>query len=341
MYKAVHIIKSMAITGMVVMLLGVSIIPPAGAEGEVPPEAEYIEQAGNVPTLLFPKGIIPIRKIVYVWTSVSEATKYQIQVYKGATVILNEIKGSSVCISGTCSISPLDILSDGSYQWHVRAEVSNAWEPYSSWQSFTIILSSGGFDSRFTSNTNGWSKHLGTWILENANYVTTKGIDDGYSSMSYMAIYPALAYQVRMKRIIDNSYPCGWESSWISIRGTPSPLDKDGNWNKEYRFLYSLVQGWSIDQMKFAVELINAGDVTILQDWTASAAIKGNDWNTLKVTAKGSQLKFYINGFLMWSGTDSTLATGKVGFGMFKTSSGSCISGKLLVDWAKLTTSVP
>jgi len=339
MYKAVHIIKSMAITGMVVMLLGVSIIPPAGAEGEVPPETEYIEQAGNVPTLLFPKGIIPIRKIVYVWTSVSEATKYQIQVYKGATVILNKITGSSVCITGTCSISPSDTLSDGLYKWHVRAEVGNAWEPYSLWQSFTILITSGGFDSRFTSDTNGWVKHLGTWILENTNYVTTKGVVDGYSSMSYMATYSTLTYQVKMKRIIENSYPCYLEPSWISIRGTPSPLDKDGNWNKEYRLSY-FKDSYS-DAMKFKVELLNAVDVIILKDDTAAAAIKKNDWNILKATAKGSQLNFYINGFLMWSGTDSTLKTGRVGFGMFKTGSLSCISGKLLVDWAKLTTSVP
>jgi len=340
MYKAVHIIKSMALTGMVVMLLGVSIIPPAGAEGEVPPETEYIEQAGNVPILLFPKGIIPIRKIVYIWTSVSEATKYQIQVYKGATVILNKITGSSVCISGTCSISLLDILSDGLYKWHVRAEVGNAWEPYSSWQSFTILMTSGGFDSRFTSNTNGWEKHMGTWNLENTNYVTTKGVQNGYSSMSFKTTYPTFTYQVRMKRIYDDSY-CGYEDSWISIRGTPSPLDKDGNWNKEYRFSY-FYDYYGDQQMQFKVEVINAGYWTILQDWTSAAAIKKNDWNILKATAKGSQLKFYINNFLMWSGTDSTLTTGRVGFGMFRSIDlGQCPNDKLLVDWAKLTTSVP
>jgi hypothetical protein len=62
-----------------------------------------------------------------------------------------------------------------------------------------------------------------------------------------------------------------------------------------------------------------------------------NGWNVLKVTASGSQLKFYINNTLVWSGTDSSFGSGIVGIGMYR----DATSGNLLyVDWAKLSTSV-
>jgi hypothetical protein len=47
-------------------------------------------------------------------------------------------------------------------------------------------------------------------------------------------------------------------------------------------------------------------------------------------------LKYYINGTLVWSGTDSTLKTGTVGFGFYRDS----YTGTLDVDWAKLTVPV-
>ena len=40
-----------------------------------------------------------------------------------------------------------------------------------------------------------------------------------------------------------------------------------------------------------------------LKPWTASAAIVKNGWNTLKVIAVGSSLRYYINGTLVWVGS--------------------------------------
>jgi len=57
------------------------------------------------------------------------------------------------------------------------------------------------------------------------------------------------------------------------------------------------------------------------------------------VTASGSSIKFYINNTLVWSGTDSTFSSGYVGIGMYRNAVGTC-DGKLLVDWAKLSTTV-
>jgi hypothetical protein len=78
------------------------------------------------------------------------------------------------------------------------------------------------------------------------------------------------------------------------------------------------------------------GVSTNLQPWTDSSAIvQGFAWNTLRVIASGGQLRFYINGTLVWSGTDSSLSYGRVGFGMFPSST----SDMLEIDWATLTPS--
>ena len=59
-----------------------------------------------------------------------------------------------------------------------------------------------------------------------------------------------------------------------------------------------------------------------------------NGWNTLKVVAVGSSLKFYINNILVWTGSDSSLRTGTVGFGFYRDGT----AGTLFVDSASLST---
>ncbi|MCL4825464.1 MAG: hypothetical protein KJZ57_14735, partial [Anaerolineales bacterium] len=68
--------------------------------------------------------------------------------------------------------------------------------------------------------------------------------------------------------------------------------------------------------------------------WTDSSAVVQGGWNQLKVVAVGSSFKFYINGKLVWTGSDPTLRTGQVGFGFYREAG----AGLLYVDWARLTT---
>jgi hypothetical protein len=72
----------------------------------------------------------------------------------------------------------------------------------------------------------------------------------------------------------------------------------------------------------------------MIKDFTSTAAIHQNDWNTLKVVANGSAMKFYINGTLVWSGNISTSASGQVGIGMYNS---GAVGEQLLVDWATLS----
>jgi hypothetical protein len=117
-------------------------------------------------------------------------------------------------------------------------------------------------------------------------------------------------------------------SNRIIIRGNPSSMVSTNWWKPSYNFQYT-------NDGSFSVYYMNSSGVsTALKGWTASTAIVKNGWNTLKVVAVGSSLKFYINNILVWTGTDSGLRTGTVGFGFYRDGN----AGTLYVDSAKLST---
>ena len=74
-----------------------------------------------------------------------------------------------------------------------------------------------------------------------------------------------------------------------------------------------------------------------MQDWTSSPTIHtGDAWNTLRVTANGSSMDFFINNTNVWSGVDATYPMGKVGLTMFR--SATSTGDYFWADWATLTT---
>jgi hypothetical protein len=280
--------------------------------------------SSGFPTQVFPNSFIPIKRVIYIWTSVSGATKYQLQVYQGATQILNKVVGSAVCVSGTCAFRHDIDLPNAAYTWRVRAMVGGAWLTYSPGQAFTVSIVSTGFYSPFTTPED-WVMHKGAWYLEGSNYFTTVGLAGKASSISHINDYSTLTYEVRMKRT-----GCASCANVLAIRGNPT-LDTTGWWNTEYTFDYT-------NNGLFSVWRDYNGTYVALKNWTSTTAINQGGWNVLKVTASGSQLKFHINGILVWSGTDSAYPSGRVGIGMYRGTSST--DDKLWVDWAQLDTTV-
>jgi len=286
----------------------------------------FNEAGSNVPVQVFPSGTIPISNVIYIWTPVKNATKYQLQVFRGGTRIYSHQFDASVCVAGTCSVNPSITLANGTFEWRVRAYVGGQYRAFSPKLLFVVsVPSSSGFVSRFNNHANGWVIHKGTWNLEGANYFTTVGIADKVSSISHKGIYSTLTYQSKMKRT-----GCAGCANALIIRGTPN-LDGTGWWKTEYTFDYT-------NSGLFSVWKDHNGTYTALKDWTSTNAIEKNDWNILKVTADGSQLKFYINGVLVWSGSDTAYPSGRVGIAMYRSTIST--GDKLWVDWAKLSTSV-
>lgn len=181
------------------------------------------------------------------------------------------------------------------------------------------------FNSTFNGSSAGWSAVSGAWSIYKAAQYRSAGLADSFASAKHGGIYGDLVYEVRMMRTGTCSVvKC---ANHITIRGTPTPLDSAKRWNKEYKFAYS-------NDGCYSVWLVNGTTIDALKEWTSSTAIVKNGWNKLKVVAVGSNFKFYINGRLVWAGSDSTLRTGLVGLGFYREAG----SGVLYVDWAKLTT---
>jgi len=183
-----------------------------------------------------------------------------------------------------------------------------------------------GFDSTFTTNSKGWAKHVGNWSLVKSDYYKTHGKPGKNSSVSYNGQYYPLTYEVRMKRTgSDTSL-----SNYLIIRGDATRfITLSKQWKKAYRFQYT-------NNGSFSVWKNNPdGTFTTLKNWTASSAINKGGWNRLKVIAKGSKLRFYINGTHVWTGTDTSYKSGRAGISMYRDPSST--GDKLLVDWATLT----
>ncbi len=180
-----------------------------------------------------------------------------------------------------------------------------------------------GFASEFTNSAVGWTAHSGFWTVSDGSF-STVGILDSSASASYSIPYTNFDIQARLWRS-----GCSSCSNRLIVRGRPLPLDSTNHWNQEYVFQYSR-DGY------FSVTKRSGGSGIMLQDWTYSLAIQtGSTWNTLRVVAVGPTFKFYINGALVWSGSDATFSSGQVGVGMYRANTTDDL---FRVDWVRLVT---
>lgn len=179
------------------------------------------------------------------------------------------------------------------------------------------------FNSQFNGSAAGWSAVKGSWALVSGKFYRSDGVANKGASAKYSGNYGDVIYQVRMKRIGEDT-----SANRIIIRGKSTALDPTFWWKPSYVFQYTNDGSFSV------WKTTDAGAQTALQSWTTSPAIVKNGWNTLKVVAVGKSLKFYINGTLVWSGSDATLNVGQLGFGFYRSAAG----GRLNVDWAKAST---
>lgn len=184
------------------------------------------------------------------------------------------------------------------------------------------------FDSEFKSNAKGWGKVKGNWAITGANYYTTPGIVGKVASIAQTGTYSTIIdYTVRIKRL-----GCVGCANRIYVRGTPGPVDSYYDWSSGYIFQYTNNQYYSIWEAK-------QGVFTMVKGWTKYAGIRTNNWNTLRVVAKGVSFKYYINGILVWAKSIRGLTSGKVGIGLYRDpySTGNTLS----VDWASMSITLP
>ncbi len=280
----------------------------------------------TVPTPISPSGTITDKTPTYKWIKVSGATQYSIQLVKGTTTVYTKTTAGT-CGTKYCTYTPTTTLGLFTYKWRIRAKIGGVWKAYSPYKTFTIKTETG-FNTDFNGTAPGWSVVKGTWGFLSSAYYKTAGIVDKWSSIVHVNNYPKLDYQARMRR-----KGCLYCSNNLAIRSTVNPLKSDYLWNKAYLFQYS-------NDKYFSVWEVAPGGSTALKGWTYYAGLNAYSWNTLRVTASSGSLKFYINGSLVWSGSDPTLTTGQVGIMMYRYNDSDTDPEQFLVDWAKLSTAV-
>ncbi len=284
-----------------------------GAVSPPPPPA--------TPTTLSPSGDISDTTPTFQWAPVAGAASYQLWVKRSAVDVYTLTYSSTAagCATGpVCSATPAPVLALAAHTFQVRATNSGGSSPWSAARAFNVLLS--GFDSQFNGSMAPWQVHSGTWSIVSSQQLYSPGVAGKFVSVSHPTSFTNVDTRVRFSRT-GNTLA---NSSYIFIRGNPTLLS-NGRWSQSYEFHIS--QNGLFAVMRSAY---------ILKGWTASSAInKGSAWNELRVVAIGPSLSFYINGILVWSGTDATFASGRVGIGMYQgpTSTGNGI----YVDYATLT----
>lgn len=181
------------------------------------------------------------------------------------------------------------------------------------------------FHSNFNGSSVPWVPLSGNWTTSSIHYTSEAYLSDKWFTSSYSdQAFSNFSFTARMKRV-----GCENCASRITVRGSPFPLAGDNDWNNAYSFNYSA-------NGNFSVWKILNGSYIQLVPWTTHTAIfKGEEWNVFKIIVIGNNLQFYINSKLVWSGSDATFSTGRIGMGMYHATSPWDI---LSIDWAQLST---
>jgi hypothetical protein len=278
-------------------------------------------------TLVSPNGAITDTTPTYTWNKVNASTWYYLWVNNpaGTPVIQQWYESSAVCGASTCSVTPSVTLSGGNHQWWILTWNDAGYGPWSNARNFSLPAS--GFNSQFNGTSTGWQAHSGSWGIDSSQWYTTLGLPSAYTSASYNNTFSTLDYQARLWRT-------GAFASCLVIRGSPNPLAIDNDWDSGYSFCYTIGGIYSVWKST------GGSAWSSLQPWTVSAAIPiGEAWNDFRVIANGSNLYFYCNGALVWSGVDASLTSGRVGIEFY--SPNPVAGNQLWVDWATLTDVAP
>ena len=115
-----------------------------------PSELLSFNVVSPIPTPLAPNSYINYAKPTFSWTRVPGATQYKYKLYLGETLVYTQKTDVSVCVDNTCSHTPDVPLSEGNYQWRVRAYIGTVWNPFSVYVPFDLkpnpLVGSGRLD---------------------------------------------------------------------------------------------------------------------------------------------------------------------------------------------------
>jgi hypothetical protein len=92
-----------------------------------------------IPFTLSPRGVVYETRPAYTWERLPMASMYQIQIYSGKMLIVDELFDQAACSEEQCSRQIDQALAYGKYRWRVRANVNGEWMAYSPLRNFTVV----------------------------------------------------------------------------------------------------------------------------------------------------------------------------------------------------------
>jgi hypothetical protein len=250
--------------------------------------------------------------------SETAASWYRLYVYGPSGAVIDQwYQASAVCGVSTCSVTPNVALYDGNHTWYIDAWNQVGYSEWSNPMNFTVA--GPGFSSQFNGSATNWTSYWGSWSIYANVYYQVYGDDNYYVSSAYTgANYADFDFQTRV-------YTTSPDYPYIIVRGTPTPLDSWKDWNSGYYFGFDTNGYYQVGKM------VN-GTWYDLQPWTYTPYWVRGGWNDLRVVAIGSSLYYLINGNLVWSGTDASFSSGRIGYNL-----GTWSYYGLWADWAMVS----
>jgi C1A family cysteine protease len=281
------------------------------------------------PTLLSPSGTINLDEPTYQWnpSGGSAPTGYVLKVTNTDTnvIFVNNVSVStSACKNGVCSYTPAVSLTNGNYKLEVAGKNTFGQGAFSTPMTFTVF----GFNSQFNGNARDWVPQAGgSWKTTSSYYYTNGYSGGGWSTSLFNATYTDFDYAARLKRVGGVYYDSTDSSYWAPA----NTLFVRTSGNAGYEFDY--YDFGSVNYSSYSIwKNYSDGSWVNVTD-ASTTAVVNNNWNTLRVTASGDTLNFYINDQLVYTYTDSDFGSGAIGVGMSKITTASTT---FEVDWATL-----
>ena len=146
----------------------------------------------------------------------------------------------------------------------------------------------------------GWREDVDTdWNVSNGLYVAqAPGANFLTAVYTDSVVRADFSFSVTCSR----TGATGWAQG-LALRAS-ADFDADGT-GQAYAFVFD-------GEMNYAVFWLDGTGGAALQGWSPTTAIRTNQANTLAASAEGTNLFFFINNTLVWSGSDSHFATGRV-----------------------------
>lgn len=291
--------------------------PPQPAPEEAPDRA-----APPIPTTISPKGnSTSYTNPLFKWNKSSGATSYVLRVYSYGTHTFRSVVVPSSACGTTCSkrFYPSLNLGYGVYFFQVAARNASGTSAYSPQRVFSRC-GTNGFNSQFNGNATCWQPNYGApWNWNSTSYWTI-GWTNNSTNTSYPVNFSNFVYEVKIKRVGAHNYP----DTGLIFRAATSA---DGlQLTKYYDFGFGRNGQYGVGKS------VNGVYVAIQPATYTPAINKWNNWNVIKVKAIGNHFYYYINGTLVWQGTDNFRGSGRVGINMWQGGG----SERVYLDYAKL-----